>query len=239
MRLLRRSKRRLRVGTFNLLYGRNERVDRDEVIRACDEFNLDVLVVQEAAQYADLLDHIPGYTYYVNWRGKISDRQVGILVHYSVPVTGKRFLTKGDGWYTEGGAYHGPVTIPIVRIIGGLRIAGWHLPTPTVWKRGKLVGPKERIDDYRASVLWAVGWIKKKRMIIGDMNEPPWTDGELTPKDVAKRTGGFLAAPTRNAAAHGTIDYLIGIGFRVLNVIEVMDLPEKSDHNLVVYTIEY
>ncbi len=234
-----RKKRRLRVGTFNLLYGRNHEVVRAEVIRACQEYNLDVLVVQEAAGYAALLDHIPGYKYYTNWRGKLSDRQVGILVHNSVTVTGKRFLTKGDGWYTEGGAYHGPVTIPIVRILGGLRIAGWHLPTPTVWKRGKLIGPPNRVDDYKAAALWAVGWLKPKRMVIGDMNEPPWTDGELTPKDVAKRTGGFISAPSRNLAGHGTIDYLIGNGFRVLNVIEVTDLPEKSDHNLVVYTIEY
>ncbi len=232
--------RRLRVGSFNLLYGRPPSHVKDEVRRALDKHDLDVLVVQEAADYYEVLNNFPDYRYFAKRPAKKSERQLGILVHHSVHVTDHKYNSIGNGWYTENGDFHGPVVVPQVRINGGFWIAGTHMPTPTIWKRGKLFAPKERRNDYLALALWFVHWLKRgRKAVIGDWNAPPETVGEYTPRNIAERSYAKISAPARNAAGHGTIDYLIGKGFNVLHVIEDLKLRERSDHNLIVWLIEY
>ncbi len=232
--------RRLRIGTFNCLFGRDPDTVKKEVRRALDKHELDVLVLQEAADYYSVLNSFNDYIYICKRPAKKSERQLGILIHVRLHATDIKFNTLGDGWYTQDGDFHGPVVVPQVRISGGLWIAATHMPTPTSWRRGKLVAPKERRNDYLALALWFVFWLKRgRKMVIGDWNEPPETVGEYTPRNIAERANAKISAPKRNAAGHGTIDYLIGKGFKVLHVIEDLKLPEKSDHNLVVWIIEY
>jgi hypothetical protein len=232
-----------RIGTFNCLYGRNPRKVLDEIKHACLTNRLDVLIVQEAKDYYHGLLHLYDFNYYC---GVTSDshKQVGILVNEQHGVTRVRLKEAGDGWRTEGGAYHGPVATPQLLVNGKLAVKGVHLPTPSMWKNGKLHGPPERVDDLKATMSQITTWFKPKKgsnavkVVGGDWNEPPTTKGEFSPSAIAAASGAHIHS-TNQKSPHGNIDYFMVKGlYQFKNMYQDDELQERSDHELRVLVVK-
>ena len=234
-----------RVGTFNLEYGRKIGVVHDEVQIALMQNDLDILILQEAADYFHDLSRIGKYNYYCG-NSSVSHRQVGILVKETHHVTGFKALQAGDGWTTISGAKHGPVATPQLRVNGELGIKGLHLPTPSLWVKGKLTGPAERIDDLKETMAQVMNWLRPvvddrpslPKIAAGDWNESPKTKGAYSPAWVASQTGAQIHT-TDEKSPHGNIDYFMVKGkVKIRNVYQDDKLKEKSDHELRVLVCE-
>ena len=232
---------RYKGGCFNLKYGRNPRNVIREVKDLLDTHRLDFLVVGEARDYFHELQHIAGYDYYTSLSDAKGAQNDGILVKSNHHVTKFKAVSIGDGWTTVTGAYHGPSQMPEVTINGELKVKAVHAVTPTHWVKGKLTGPKDRIDDYMLMVKHLNRWFwwpcrRVKRICLGDWNERPFTEGTHSPKDIAEKNNAFLAYPTNSREGHGIIDYAMCKGVVVHQVFKDTRIEEGSDHEPVIIT---
>lgn len=229
----------LRGGSFNLEFGRNKDTVRREVTRLLNKHDLDFLCVQEAKDYANVLDDIEGYDYFVDRTGRQGANQTGILVKRG---RGKRFkaLAYGDGWRTVDGNWHGPTYQAQVRV-DWLIVRSLHLPTPSDWVGGNLRSPLERADDLIASMRglkrffsWPCRLVA--RCAAGDWNEPLATIGRYTPRWLCNVTGARGRSP-ESREGHGRIDYPVVKGAKIVRVFKDLDIAEGSDHEPVIFVL--
>lgn len=229
---------KLNGGTFNLLYGRDNETVKSEVARLLAKHNLDFLVVEEAEGYWTILHQIEGYNYY-STRAYAGGSEVGILVKDSLRVDKVSYQSFGDGWITIRGGHKAGPTFPRIRIDGWLKVAGVHLPTPSIWDAaGRLEAPRERLDDYMgiAKRIYRYFTFPGKKIVAGDFNESSSTEGEWSPAWIAKRTGAKVYTPF-SRAGHGRIDYVLAKNVRVSGIKKDLDIKEESDHEPVVFTV--
>jgi hypothetical protein len=222
----------MRGGTFNLLYGRNPKTVQSEVIQLLAEKDLDYLGVQEATDYRLLLHDIPGYTYYTG--GSVNggaSTEVGILVKSEHDVSNVRNRAYGDGWWSAkvNGVRMQPRTFLVLTINRKHKKAVVHFPPSVNLKKQT---PQDRYED---SVILAKrcrrflsGPSFKTREIMGDWNVAPYVRARFSPSWIANQTGATLTSPDDG------IDYILTKGLNV-DKIKKIKMPEKSDHNPVVY----
>lgn len=231
----------LKGGSFNLRYGRQKAIVKDEVERLLTKHDLDFLAVQEAKDYTDMLKRIKGYNYYTWETGGRGADENGFLVRDTLKVDKVKGKFFGDGWTTVTGAFHVPSVMNTVRVDGWLHARTLHLPTPTNWVNGKLNATDERKDDYVACMkgLWRFlrpPSIKNARIALGDWNEIHSTQGEYSPGWLAKATNSKAFNPT-SRAGHGRIDWVMAKGCVINNVRKDLDIAEASDHEPVVFSV--
>jgi hypothetical protein len=234
----------LKGGSFNLLYGRPKAVVKDEVIRLLKKHDLDVLFVQEANDYVGILHNIPGYEYICK-PSYFSSVEIGILVKKKFKIDRQKYLQYGDGWFRIGGkGRRGPTPgFNQVRLDQTWVLRSLHLPTPSLWKDGKIDArrvPSDRADDLIAGmkklrIFFSIPG-KSVRIACGDWNESNSTTGLYSPGWLQKVTGAKSMAPT-SMEGHGHIDYPMVKGGHIVKIFKDLDIREGSDHEPVIFTI--
>lgn len=221
----------LNIGLLNLAYGRDPKVVRGEVSRAFAQYGLDGLCVQEAAGYFKVLSNLGFAEYFCDVKGDRGNRQNGILVSGDRKARFPRYATVGNGWIVGGGVQHAPSPIPKVSI-DWLRVASVHWPSDSEWTSGRLTAPEPRLDDIKAQARYAVRFLKfpGPRAYLGDLNEPPGSEGLWSPRWVANQAKADIAHPDTK----WNIDYGIYKGCRAISCRKYSGFQEGSDHDLVV-----
>lgn len=218
-----------RLATFNLKYGRDPEVVAGEVDRLMRKHELTAVAVQEAREYLEQLDALPGTL--------VAGVQTAVLVAAGHKVTHAGSEDHGDGWHTQDGAKHRPGEFTRCTIDGWLRFASTHWPTPSSWPHGVLEAPAERKDDLTALALRCRRFLsyddELTRAIGADFNEGPGTRGKLAPRWVAETTGSQLRTGT-GRQGHGRIDGFLVKRGRVVRIGKDLQLAEGSDHEPVV-----
>jgi exonuclease III len=235
-----KNKKQLKGGTFNLRYGRPVKAVKGEVEHLLQKHNLDFLCLQEAVDYTKEMRKVAGYDYIYDpktWSGKEST----ILVKSTLKQDRVKFHQLGDGWVTVNGGNHPPTGQAEVRIDGWLFVRSLHLPTPSVWKGGKLIAPAERKDDYIAAVNGLARYLRfpatrNARIAAGDWNEPDDTLGEYSPRWLANKTNS-ITADTKSRAGHGRIDWVMAKGATIPKCFKDLEIREGSDHEPVIFVV--
>lgn len=160
----RKAPKTLLLGTFNLLRDRPDRQARGDIMAILDDNpRLQGVATQEARDYADVLDRIPGWRYFTKHTPRGAD-QNGWLVREDIVARSARAIDLGgDGWTTTTGHHHiGSVAMGIV-LSDWLGAVSVHLPPSIDWKGGHPVGPDERVDDYIANMKRLVRLAKRAK----------------------------------------------------------------------------
>lgn len=138
------------LGTWNLRYGRPAESVGAQVRRVLHDHQLDVLVLQEAADYHRQLRLVPGYACHADpapGRG----HQV-ILVKYGHRIRHPKMLrTSPRGWTLVTGGRHRPLWVASLVVDDWLRVVDVHQPPSVNWRRGVPYGPPMRVAAYVAS----------------------------------------------------------------------------------------
>lgn len=140
----------LRVGSWNVRYGRPPATVRAQVDKVLHAHDLDVLVLQEAADYHQQLRLIPGYACLADERPGMG-HQV-ILMRYGHRMSHpKTIRTSPRGWTLVTGGRHRPLYVASMIVDDWLRIIDVHKPPSVRWRRGVPYGPPMRVAAYIAS----------------------------------------------------------------------------------------
>lgn len=231
--------RTLNGGTFNLLYGREDKVVQGEVTRLLKKHDLDFLCIQEGTDYFLPLRQIKGYSYFAT-RKVDGGTESGVLVKDGIERGEPKYKSFGDGWITVRGGKHPAVTFPRIKIDGWLTVGSIHLPTPVYFSGDKVTGPDERVDDYMALARKIYRYLKfagrSSRVVAGDWNEPLSNKAKWAPGGIVKRAKA-IAKDTVSKAGHGRIDYVAGKNVELLGVHKDLEFAERSDHEPVVFKV--
>lgn len=159
---------------------------------------LDFLAVCEAANYADELAALPGYSYLCRRGAGGSERDAGILVRHGLAATRFRVTRTRTRWpRTQGPGLHWPRAFPQVKV-EGVRVAVVHMPRNLAANRAATIECWARL----AVLLATPG-----RVVAGpDWNQRPAARGAFTPRS--------LARVTRTKVAGSRIDHLLHRGVR-------------------------
>lgn len=160
--VLHNSQRSLVCGTWNVLYGRDTATVRTQVTEVLKRHQLDILCLQEAASYHQVLDTIPGYRMIAFQSG--GGHQV-ILVRSDLQLRRIRPVQLSPrGWRLVGGrGVHRELWATTVLVDGWLWLANLHLPPSVNWtKRGRIYGPPLRVAAYAAAAGKLVRWARHR-----------------------------------------------------------------------------
>lgn len=139
--------RSLRVGSWNVRFGRPPQMTAAQVSRVLIEHRLDVLVLQEAADYHRELRLIPGYLC-VAFDKPGQAHQV-IMVRYGNRIAHPQSIrTSPRGWQLVTGGRHRPLYVTSVLVADWLRVVDVHQPPSVSWRRGVPHGPPMRVGAY-------------------------------------------------------------------------------------------
>lgn len=137
------------VGTWNLRYGRDPRTVRGQVVLELSRLNLDILCLQEAADYHQVLDTIPGYRMiaypaYGKWHNVVLVRD-GLQIRRPASVR-----LSPRGWRLATLGRHSPLWGTAVTV-EWLRVLDIHMPPSVNWRRGRIWGPPMRVAAYASA----------------------------------------------------------------------------------------
>jgi hypothetical protein len=230
---MRRTHNTLPVGILNFEYGRDPQVVQRELHEAFMLYGLGALCGQEAADYRHMLQRLPFADCYTDTSARGNTQNV-ILVAKDRKARFPRYKTVGDGWIVGGGREHAPSPFPRVTV-DGIRLGSVHWPSDTKWVRGRVTGPRPRINDVEAQAKQDARFLRfpGKRAILGDFNEDPDTQGLYTPSWVAHQGNARIAHP----GTKWNIDYAIYKGVKVVKTFKDFDLS-RGDHPLVVVVFD-
>lgn len=219
----------MRGGTYNVKYGRNPEVVRDEVIDIMGEADLDWLALQETNDYYDILKDLPGLHTYTGHSVNIgAQREVAIVVKSKHEVTRLSSKAFGDGWMGQGFRMRPRCFLKLV-INEKHSVATTHLPPKTNLKTHT---PSDRYDDYVALAKRArnylSGFSRFTRTLAMDANTWPSNENLYSPAWIAEETGAKLLSPDNK------LDYFLTKGLVVPSVTKLRNFPENSDHDPVV-----
>lgn len=142
--------RRLRVGSWNVRFGRNPNTVNAQVDYVLRQHQLDVLVLQEAADYHRQLRNVPGYLC-VAFDKPGQGHQV-IMVRYGNRIAHPQSIrTSPRGWALVTGGRHRPLYVTSVLVADWLRVVDVHKPPSVNWRRRMPYGPPMRVAAYIAS----------------------------------------------------------------------------------------
>ena len=226
----------LKGGSFNLENSRDHDTVKREVTTLLSKHDLDFLCVQEATRYGDILNDIPGYTYF--------DGEAGVLVKNTHHTDRVRSDAYGDGWITVKKKFRPAQKQVQVRVAKWLYVRSIHLPTPSFWKNGKIDDsrtPPNRKDDLIANMKGLrryFSWpcIGNARLAAGDWNEAPDTYGQYSPGWLKSKTQAHTAVPA-SMKGHGHIDWTMFKGCVVTGIFKDLEIREGSDHEPVVFAV--
>lgn len=231
--------KKLQGGSYNLRYGRPQLAVKSEVERLLKKHNLDFLAVQEAEDYWRVLNNIKGYKYFSTrtYRGGTEN---GILVREGLKTSKPMFDSFGDGWITDRGGNHAPVSLSRVKIAGWLRVGSIHAPTPIYFGKSGPSGPEERLDDFMLLMKKVYRYLKfagkTSKIIVGDWNEPLSTKTPWSPGWIAAKTKATVK-DTESTSGFGRIDYPMGKNVKFDRVFKDLEINENSDHEPVIFTV--
>jgi hypothetical protein len=220
----------MRGGTFNLRYGRNPDLVREEVINLLDSENLDFLGCQETNDYIECLRGLPGYRMFTGHSvNGGAQREVVTIVRSDHKVSKVQSKAFGDGWPGQGFRMRPRVFLKLV-INDKHSVANCHMPPRTNLRTQT---PVDRYDDYEALARRArryfKGHHKYTRTLVSDFNTWPSNKSVLSPSWIADMTGAELHAPDNK------LDYVLTKGLYVPKIRKIYTLDENSDHNPVVF----
>lgn len=139
------------MGTWNMHVGRQDGEVLRQLRQLVDRHPVHALALQEAREYGQLLDRVPGYDSLGRADG------LAWLVRRDVAHKAQRVVEFGgrpDGWWNANGTRHQP-TIGLAITLGGwLRAINVHMPPDIDWPDGRPQGPRERVDDLVAAMTW-------------------------------------------------------------------------------------
>lgn len=154
----------LRVATWNVLYGRDPRVVRKQVALVLTQWNLDVLCLQEAADYHTELSKVPGYRMVAfpepgRWHQVVMVRD-GVPVRRPKPVR-----LSPHGWRLVAGGSHSELWGTHLIVDSWLRVLDIHMPPSVNWRRGVIWGPPMRVAAYAAAAGKIPRWTRRHRRL--------------------------------------------------------------------------
>lgn len=242
----------LRTGTYNCEHGHPEKVHAEMILWKFEELALDVLGLDEARDYLDLVEDLAASAGHqvVCFHTDEQDRggdQVAFLVRGGHTVSTAWIFKAGIGWHRRGGGRMAPMHVLAAVVDGDLLMQG-HAPvgawTTGGWRGRRFVGPLLRRIAYRGfvrRVRRAFDLHRDLRVIFWmDANATPDTRGRWSPEWLREQVGGQFARPHKNTG-HGEIDFAITRGFTTV-VCDLMPDPDafpdgrpmpRSDHKLV------
>lgn len=236
----------LKGGIWNIRYGRNKRRVKRKVKRILRRYDLDFLMLQEAADYTKQLKHIPGYHLTAHKSDKRSDRNTPVLVRSSLDHTHGRVVDmNGDGWRFKSGQWRPAKSAGTVLLCGWLRLFSIHAPVSVWWDgAGRMSGPSERVDDYGSYIRTMKRknrWNRRNRpgqamLFGGDWNARTFERGTGSPYWLARTTDLEIAEPAeRKGPGHNGIDYVMTRGATVSKMRKRRRFG--SDHPLVTFWV--
>lgn len=126
------------------------------------DFDPHFMLLQEIQQYHQALGRIPGYRL-LAMPGRGID-QNGILVKDGVKVSGFRVRKMAPWtWRTASGKEHASPYMPHACLNDWLRVASAHEMSRIDWRKGKMVGPRDRRRIRRVSARRMVRWVELVR----------------------------------------------------------------------------
>lgn len=199
-----------RVGLWNVRRDRNRHRVTELVYRVLTLFDLDVLALCEAQDYATALHRRgrrDGHNV-IQWTDVPGQAHQALIVRNDVLTIAPRLhLMTRTGWRTVRGGGTDPKWAPTVRVsIAGrsLRVVVGHRPPTQRWRAGRMRGPIRRViatvQHARAEVR-VLNAITKPLLYVADFNAEPHTRGRWSPRWVAEQTGATIHAPQE--ATHG------------------------------------
>lgn len=152
----------IRVGTWNLLYGRDPKVVAAQVRQVLASRDLDVLMLQEAADYHHALSNLAGWRL-LAYEGRGKAHNV-MLVRDELPITRPRLVKLSPvGWWLVTGGRHAPLYATSCVVLW-CRLVDVHLPPSVNWTpRGRITGPVQRVAAYAAAAGKLVRWAKANK----------------------------------------------------------------------------
>lgn len=229
----------LRVGQWNVQRGHPPTDHATMMLNAFDAERLDVLLLQEMADYIGPLRHrlkVWGHALvaFTDTRGS---RDCAILVRRGLDIGRTWSFDAGTGWFTHDGAEHAPAH-PVAAFVEGVMFVSVHAPVSVNWRAGVPFGPLRRVAAYIGHSRKLGKLFEHHRgipmCVAGDWNATPTDRGIATPHAVAKGAGAVLHNPGESTG-HGPIDYPITRDLQLDHL--AVTGKRLSDHKLVRYDV--
>lgn len=223
-----------RAGTYNTRVGRDPMVVADWVGRWVHSERLQLVALQEAHQYLDALDLIPGYQLMrLQAPGRYAN-DTAVMVREDVPVTSAGLLRATTRtWATKRGTPHARRIVPWVVVDDRLRFGAVHTPPGVRWAGLLPMGRPDRVAAF-VQMSWRLLRFLTRRpnrptVLAGDWNAPADARGWRSPRWLARKAG--MACDT-----DGGLDWVMSRGAGVSRVTRVAD-DGGSDHHARTFII--
>lgn len=226
-------------GSWNMLRDRNDDRAAARAIWIMDEFGLDFLCLQEAAEYVAALREASGEEYDVlAVRGGSNARRESIILarhdlEHGAPWS---IRVKNSWWTTVRGGRAANRHLTAVVLDGWLPVVSGHTPPSVRWRSGDMFGPARRVLSMRRFARRVRGFLDNHphALVACDWNADDDARGRYTPHWIARKTGAEVVAPKHGTHGNRTIDYALVKG---AHATARRSEEYGSDHRLVIFEV--